>query len=361
MITFLYIVGALVLSIFLFVKMTPQLGRKPSGKRLEIIRNSPNYKQGIFQNKERTMMEPPPFEAFKAMLKKDPLRSPLIPLKTIPIDREKYLNSFSDDVLVTWLGHSTVLIKINGQTILTDPVFSKRASLFQFMGPKKFDYAHEFMVDELPPVDVVLLSHDHYDHLDYHVIKKMKKKAGRFVMPLGVGAHLERWGVEASKIVELDWWEQISINGITYTATPGRHFTGRFLNDRFNTFWCGWAVMSESKRIYFSGDSGYFDGFKAIGEKLGPFDLSIIECGQYSKYWPEIHMTPEESVQAAIDVKSKQAIPMHWGKFKLSIHPWNEPPARFIKEAKEKALAASTPAIGETFELSRIFSNEWWR
>ena len=254
-----------------------------------------------------------------------------------------------------------MLMKINGITLITDPVFSKRASLFQFIGPKKFAYTHEFKISELPPVDLVLLSHDHYDHLDCKVIKALKDKADKFIMPLGVGSHLERWGVDPSKIVELDWWENINYKGITLTAAPGRHFTGRLFNDRFKTLWCGWSIRGKEKRIYFSGDSGYFEGFKEIGEKLGPFDLSFIECGQYSKYWPTIHMAPEESVQAAIDLRSKQAVPIHWGKFKLSIHPWNEPPARFIKKANEENLNVGTPKIGEVFTLNKLPQNEWWR
>lgn len=361
MITFFILLTALLLGIFLLIQMTPQLGRKPSGKRLERILKSTNYKHNQFQNPIHTPMEAPPFEAFKEMKKNDPLRTPAFPLETVPLDTERYLRTKPHEVLLSWLGHSTILIKINGVTIITDPVFSQRASLFQFMGPKKLQYTHAFELSELPPIDVVLLSHDHYDHLDYRVIKALKTKVEKFVMPLGVGAHLERWGVNASKIIELDWWEETVIKGITLTAAPGRHFTGRFLNDRFKTFWCGWAIQGTEKRIYFSGDSGYFDGFKEIGEKLGPFDLSLMECGQYSKYWPAIHMAPEEAVQAAIDLQSKQAIPMHWGKFKLSIHPWNEPPSRFVKKANEVNLKVGTPRIGKSFLMSELPHEEWWR
>lgn len=355
------IIFLLILSVFIFVNRTSQTGQKPSGERLLRIEKSPNFDGKNFQNTVPTKMDAPPFAAFREMMKKVPARIPQAPIQTNAINLSLYNSAKPDEVIVTWLGHSTALIKINGTTILIDPVFSRRASLFQFVGPKKFEYTNKFELNNLPPIDLVLLSHDHYDHLDYKTIKALKDKTEKFIMPLGVGSHLERWGVDTSKIIELDWWEQSIFNGLTLTATPGRHFTGRFFNDRFKTLWCGWSIAGNNKRIYFSGDSGYFDGFKEIGEKLGPFDLTMIECGQYSQYWPAIHMSPEESVHAAIDVQSKKAMPIHWGKFKLSIHNWNEPPARFLNKANELGLKVITPLIGQTFSIDENPNDEWWR
>lgn len=335
-------------------------GRKPKGERLEKILQSENFREGIFQNVEETNMDRPPFEGIREMMKKKADQRPSGSLPSLPIDLSRYKNASDDETLITWLGHSTVLIKINGVTIITDPVFSIRASMFQFLGPKKFDYSCDYYLEDLPPVDVVLLSHDHYDHLDFRAIKFFKDKASKFIMPLGVGAHLEHWGVDASKIEENDWWEAGNYSGVEFTATPGRHFTGRLFTDRFKTLWCGWGIKSEKHNLYFSGDSGYFKGFKTIGEQLGPFDFSMMECGQYSKYWPTIHMMPEESVEAAMDVKSKMAMPMHWGKFKLSIHTWFEPPTRFIKKAAELNLEVASPKIGETFSLDEVSATRWW-
>jgi L-ascorbate metabolism protein UlaG (beta-lactamase superfamily) len=346
--------------IYTLVTLSIQKGRKPKGERLERIMNSENYQQEVFRNKDETNMDRPPIEGIKQMMKKGVDRNPTAPLKTIAIDTARYNQSDSNETLITWLGHSTMLIKINGLTIITDPVFSKRASMFQFIGPQKFAYSCTYKFSDLPKIDIVLLSHDHYDHLDYGSIRYLKDKADRFIMPLGVGSHLEHWGVNPTKIEEYDWWEKATISGVEFTATPGRHFTGRMISDRFKTLWCGWAIKSEKNNFYFSGDSGYFDGFEKIGEKLGPFDFSFVECGQYSQYWPFIHMMPEESVQAAIDVKSKVAMPIHWGKYKLSIHAWYEPPTRFTAKAKAENLAVVTPQIGQTFTLNDIPNEQWW-
>lgn len=359
MIVITILLSLLVLSIFHYSTIFPQMGKKASGDLLERIKKSQNYRNNIFQNPIETKMDAPPFEAIKQMLIKKTDRIPSTAVITSPIDLKRYENEETNDVL-TWLGHSTFLIKLDGITILTDPVFGKRASVFQFIGPRKFKYTNEIRIEDLPKVDIVLISHDHYDHLDYRVIKKLQNTVDKFFIPLGVSAHLEHWGVNPSKIVELDWWENNSFKDIQLTATPARHFSGRTANDRYNTLWCGWAIKSENYSLYFSGDSGYFEGFKEIGEKLGPFDLSMMECGQYSEFWANIHMTPEESVQAAVDLKSKVAIPMHWGKFKLSLHSWHEPPTRFAQKALKDNLKVVLPLIGSTFTFDNLPEQYWW-
>jgi L-ascorbate metabolism protein UlaG (beta-lactamase superfamily) len=357
----LIILFSLVGVTFLYFRLAPQFGGRAKGKRLERILASPNFRNNFFQNPSNTTMEIPPGKVFLEFFKKGIDRTPVKQIETLPINFDAYVNSNKDEVIITWLGHSTLLIKTGGITILTDPVFSKRASMISLFGPKKFNYTHDYELEDLPPIDIVVISHDHYDHLDYKAIKKLKKTVKKFFMPLGVGSHFERWGVDPDKIVELDWWESVNFSNLELVATPSRHFTGRKLNDRFKTLWCGWIIKTEKKRLFFSGDSGYWDGFKKIGEKYGPFDFTMIECGQYSPYWPTIHMAPEESVQAAIDLNSKVAMPIHWGKFRLSLHSWYEPPTRFKTKAEFENLRIVIPKIGETFSLDNLPIDKWWK
>jgi L-ascorbate metabolism protein UlaG (beta-lactamase superfamily) len=337
------------------------MGKKPAGEKLEKVSQSDNFRDGYFQNPVTTLMERPPFEALREMMKRGGGRLPVQAIETLPIDTERYINSASGEVLITWLGHSSFLMRIEGVNLLIDPVLSTRASMSRFMGPKMFDYSHKHTIDEFPPIDLVLLTHDHYDHLDYDLIKQLGSKVKQLFVPLGVGSHLEHWGIDASKVMEFDWWDEVDFNGLKLTATPGRHFTGRTINDRFKTLWCGWAIKGKGHNLYYSGDSGYYNGFKTIGERLGPFDFAMVECGQYSRFWPNIHLMPEESVQVAIDVNSSMAMPMHWGKFRLSQHNWNEPPMRFTAAAREHNLQAVIPVIGQTFTLSNAPLGDWWK
>jgi L-ascorbate metabolism protein UlaG (beta-lactamase superfamily) len=359
MITLIILFSLVVVNI-LYFRFAPQMGGEAKGKRLERIMASPNFKNNFFQNPVKTSMDIPPMKVFKEFFSKGIDRNPSKPIETLPINIKIYNKASDDEVIITWLGHSTLLIKTGGITILTDPVFSERAFMTSFFGPKKFEYTIDYKLDDLPPIDIVIISHDHYDHLDYQTIKTLKKTVKKFFMPLGVGADFERWGVDADKIVELDWWKSVNYLNLELVATPTCHFTGRKLNDRFKTLWCGWVIKSDKKSLYFSGDSGYWEGFKKIGEQYGPFDFTMIECGQYSPYWPTIHMAPEESIQAAIDLKSKVAMPIHWGKFKLSLHSWYEPPTRFMAKAELENLIVAIPRIGETIKLVNLPREEWW-
>jgi L-ascorbate metabolism protein UlaG (beta-lactamase superfamily) len=226
---------------------------------------------------------------------------------------------------------------------------------------KRFPYERAIDLESLPDIDAIVISHDHYDHLDYPTIKILKDRVGRFFTPLGVGSHLMRWGVDEISITELDWWESSKIGGIQLIATPARHFSGRGTGDRNKTQWASWVFKGQDHRIYFSGDGGYANHFKAIGEKYGPFDFAMIECGQYNEKWKAIHMMPEESVQACIDVQGRVMMPIHWGAFNLALHTWTDPVVRARAEASKKGVVMSTPLIGQRFSIHHdIPAEKWW-
>ncbi|MGQ7868548.1 MBL fold metallo-hydrolase [Sunxiuqinia sp. sy24] len=350
---------------FLVIRFHHPLGAPPKGERLIRIQQSPNYANGKFQNPVKTKMQiddVPIFKLMKEFLSTKENRVPESPLKTQAVEKSKFRQD-SSEVVICWLGHSTLLIEIEGQLILADPVFSERVSPFQFLGTKAFPYSESYSIANLPQVDLVLISHDHYDHLDYQTIKQLKHKNVPFVTAVGVGAHLERWGISPDRITELDWGEAFQLtNRVSLTATPARHFSGRGLTNRFSTLWASWVISGSNKRLFFGADSGYYPGFKAIGEKYGPFDIAMLECGQYSQYWPFIHMLPEETLQAAADLQAKAVLPIHWGKYKLSIHPWTEPIERLLAADNDQDIAITTPQIGEVFPLKHSLPQErWWK
>ncbi|HAQ07839.1 MAG TPA: hypothetical protein DCR24_10060, partial [Bacillus bacterium] len=264
---------------------------------------------------------------------------------------------------ITWFGHSAFLLEIEGKSILVDPMFGRAPSPFPMFGGKRYSGTLPFEIEEMPIIDAVLLSHDHYDHLDYGSIMKLKEKVKQYFVPLGVGSHLERWGVSSEKISEHDWWSDFSCGGLQFVCAPARHFSGRSLTDRDSTLWCSWVISGQHSKIYFSGDGGYGPHFKEIGEKYGPFDMTLMECGQYDERWAELHMMPEETVQAHIDVKGKVMIPVHWGAFTLSLHSWHDPVERAVKAANESGVEIATPRIGEpvTAGSERNPSSAWWR
>lgn len=276
-------------------------------------------------------------------------RRPSKPLRVTKPDLKAFQNNRGLQVI--WLGHSTLLARIGGQTVLFDPVFSKRASPFQWIGPKRFANTPEFKLEHLPPVDAVVISHDHYDHLDYHSIKSLKDNAKHFFVPLGLGSHLKRWGVSDQNITELDWWQETTYRGLTLACTPTQHFSGRTLTDRASTLWGSWVVMSNLHKVFFSGDGGYNTHFKQIGEKYGPFDLTLLECGQYDPLWANVHMTPEQTVQAHLDLRGKLMIPIHWGAFVLALHSWTEPVTRALAAAKKAKSIVITPRLGERISI----------
>ncbi|MBF0186366.1 MAG: MBL fold metallo-hydrolase [Magnetococcales bacterium] len=263
---------------------------------------------------------------------------------------------------VTWMGHSTLLIELDGKTVLLDPVFSSNASPFSWLPPRSFYPEMPISPEAIDHVDAVVISHDHYDHLDMHSIKALADKTDRFIVPLAVGGHLRRWGIAEEKITELGWWKSTTLDSITLTATPTRHFSGRSLMDKNRTLWAGWAIRGRDNTLYFGGDSGFFPGFKEIGERLGPFDLTMLECGAYDPAWPNIHMFPEQTAQAHIDLRGKALMPIHWSRFDLALHPWNASVERLETAARKQNLTIVTPRIGQRFAMNgELPATAWWR
>jgi L-ascorbate metabolism protein UlaG (beta-lactamase superfamily) len=275
------------------------------------------------------------------------------------VDFTPYYRPLKNRLYATWLGHSSVLITIDDHLILTDPVFEKHVSYF---GPTRYSGDIPMDIDQVPMIDAVVISHDHYDHLNKYTIQQLEGKTKKFFVPLAVGSHLIAWGVPQEKIIELDWWESKPFDArLTITATPAQHFSGRSLIDQNQSLWTSWVISGTNHNIFFSGDSGYFDGFKKIGKTYGPFDMTFVECGSYDKNWHRVHMFPEEAVQAHIDLQGQVLHPIHWGTFKLAFHPWYEPMERLLKAAEKAGVNALTPVIGETsfYGESSVIS-KWW-
>ncbi len=259
------------------------------------------------------------------------------------------------------LGHSTMLLKLRGEFWLTDPVFSERASPFQWAGPKRF-HQPPISIADLPPIKGVILSHDHYDHLDHAAILQLNDKVEHFITPLRVGDTLVKWGISAAKVRQLDWWQSVTIDGLQLVATPSQHFSGRGLFDGNSTLWASWVILDDDMRVFFSGDTGYFDGFKTIGDTYGPFDVTLVETGAYGAEWPDIHMQPEQTLQAHLDLRGKTLVPIHNGTFDLAMHPWHEPFDRIVELARQNGVTLSTPQMGEQLDLAQPQAGRhWWQ
>ncbi len=296
--------------------------------------------------------------AFKFFFQKPKNTEPEGSIPVIELSREDLLTA-PDNTLYR-LGHSTLLLKMQGAFWLTDPVFSERASPFQWMGPKRFHQA-PISIADLPPIKAVILSHDHYDHLDHAAILQLADKVEHFITPTGVGDRLIAWGIPADKIQQLGWWQSTQVHGVELVATPAQHFSGRSLRDRDQTLWASWTILNQDQRIFFSGDSGYFAGFKEIGDKYGPFDLTLIETGAYDKQWPDVHMQPEQSLQAHLDLRGKRLLPIHNGTFDLALHAWHEPFDRIVELARQHQVKISTPMMGEAVDIAEAQSGQaWW-
>lgn len=259
----------------------------------------------------------------------------------------------------TWLGHASLLINIDGYRILTDPIFDEKVS---FLGPKRMNGQLPVRSEQLRDIDAVVISHDHHDHLNKKTIKKLKHAARRFLVPEGVSPLMQSWGIPPEKIVELGWWESsIFDKGLKFVCTPSQHRSGRNISSRYSTLWASWVIRTPHFSIFFSGDTGYFNGFKKIGHMYGPFDMTFLECGAYDPMWANIHMFPEECVQAHIDLKGKLLHPVHWGTFNLSLHSWYDPMQRLTAFARKKNVEVATPVSGQTIEYgNKKLGHSWW-
>lgn len=361
MVSFLVALVVLAAGIWAFLQL-PVFGANPSGGRLARILKSPNYRDGTFAYPIETPVQAPNTSYWKMtrdfLFKKIPNAEPPAPLPSVKTD----LNTLTGDApVVVWFGHSSYFVRIGGKNLLIDPVFSDRASPVQFAGTGSYPSTRVYSVADLPPLDAVILTHDHYDHLDYETILALIPKTASFHVALGVGAHLERWGVSTEKITEYDWWESGKIaDSLHLVATPARHFSGRGLT-RGKTLWVGYVLRSPTHVLYLGGDSGYGPHFREIGERFGPFDLAILENGQYDLQWPLIHLMPEEVPQAAVELRAKALLPVHWGRFTLALHAWTDPIERVTKKAAELGMPVATPKIGEPVVLGQPMPrSRWW-
>ncbi len=354
-----FIIFLILLSIFLFVKH-PKFGKTPHGERLELVKKSPNYKNGIFQNLSETpqLAEEATFSKIFHDLFFSKNRRPK---HKIPSQKNDLLHLPPNDDVLVWFGHSSYFIQIDGKRILVDPVFSGNASPFSFM-IKAFGGADVYNSEDIPEIDYLFITHDHWDHLDYKTILRLKPRVGKVITGLGTGEHLEYWGFGNEQIIEKDWYQSVELGGgFTVTVTPARHFSGRGLKSK-QSLWASFVLQTPTFRIFIGGDGGYDFHFAETGQKFGPFDLAILENGQYNISWKYIHMMPEQVLQAAKDLKAKRLFPVHNSKFALANHAWDEPLKKITELNKEAKLPVITPMIGEKVLLkkeSQEFSN-WW-
>jgi L-ascorbate metabolism protein UlaG (beta-lactamase superfamily) len=361
MIVSLVIVVALIAAVYFFMQQE-KFGSQPTGERLELVRVSPQYREGAFQNQSPTpsLTEDASYTAIlnEFFFKKKERQKPVQVLPSVKTD---LFGLKKEENIWVWIGHSSYFMQIDGKTILVDPVLSGAASPLSFT-TKSFPGSDIYTADDIPAIDFLFISHDHWDHLDYDTIKKLQPKIKTIITGLGTGEHLERWGFKKEMIVEKDWNETINLaEGFTVSITPARHFSGRTFK-RNTALWVSFVLQTPLHKIYIGGDSGYDEHFKTIGKTHGPFDVAILECGQYDKSWKYIHMMPEEVVQAAEDLNAKKLLAVHWGKFALGNHAWDEPAVRVYKAAQQKQMKSLTPMIGEQVNIddeSQIFF-PWW-
>ena len=352
--------------LIIFMNVAPTFGGDPTSEEKEAYQQLSNYAEGHFVNELPTSVfvdSPDTPSANDSSVSEVVDRYPANPIPVSAIDWNQ-VNSKNDSL--TWLGHSAYLLSIDDKKILLDPMLSPVASPVSFVGINRYEYSEEIMlnmIDEMPPIDAVFITHDHYDHMDYHSIVKLKSKVSHFFVPLGCGSHLIRWGIKQDKITELNWWEEAEYQELTVALTPSRHGSGRDPFSIDTTLWGGWVILGNKNRIYTSGDGGYGPHFKEIGNKYGPFDVTLMEGAQYDQRWAEIHMVPEQAVQANLDVNGETMMLMHWGAFTLANHAWNEPIKRALEEANKKEVDIIAPMIGETVLLDselQTSPTSWW-
>lgn len=364
MIYLLLFLVVLAVSISLFIYIHPAFGGSPSKEQKKGYNKFDHYVNGKFVNLVTTTMNMSPSTIFSLMKDSISRGKDRNPAGQFPVPVMDWNKIKREEDSLTWFGHSAFLLSIDNKKILIDPMLGPTASPVTFAGSKRYSEDMLRVIDEMPFIDAVFITHDHYDHLDYPSILKLMSKVAHFFVPYGVSAHLISWGVAKEKITELNWWEEMEHEGLTIALTPSKHFSGRGIFNRDPTLWGGWVILGKNTRFYTSGDGGYDTHFKEIGRKYGPFDITLIEGGQYDRRWSWVHMTPEEAVQAHIDVKGKHMMLIHWGAFTLAYHGWTEPIERALKEAKKAEVKLIAPEIGETVPLLEELSipiSSWWK
>lgn len=354
------VLACLLTAAVLFLKLWPAFGGRASAEdRQDYARRAENYWDGKFYNDGD-------FEIVRKTDKKDEKicsAKGVMPEGELPVQTPSFGKAVSEDeIQVTWFGHSSLLLQMHGKNILIDPVFSERSSPVSFVGSKRFSRV-PVTVEDLPEIDLLVISHDHYDHLDYNVIRELDDKVKQYIVPLGVENHLERWHISEDKIRNMAWWEEITVDGLTIGCTPARHYSGRSLDDQFATLWASWVFQDKYHKVFESGDSGYGGQYQRIHNRYGDFDFVLTDCAQYDVNWPEVHMFPEEAVQAAQTLGAKTAMPIHWGTFALARHPWDDSAERFVTAGEEAGLQIVTPQMGETMNLKNAgeYKKRWWR
>ncbi|ASW76339.1 beta-lactamase [Chryseobacterium piperi] len=360
---YLIIILFISIAVYFLITSQPAFGAEPTGKRLEKMKKSKHYKESQFHNLSHTPSIAEGYSMPKVLYdfflaKKDPL---LKPLKNIPSVHTDLKNISKDQDVFIWLGHSSYYIQTDGVSFLIDPVLSSYGSPFKYFN-KAFAGSDIFKPEDIPNIDYLVITHDHYDHLDYPTVKAIRNRVGTVILPLGVGAHFEKWGYSESQLIEEEWGSTSDLkNQIKIIYTPARHFSGRKVK-RNGTLWTSYVLETPTKKIFLGGDSGYDSHFKMIGEKYGPFDYAIMENGQYNEAWKYIHALPEDVVQASIDINARNIIPVHSSKFALALHPWNEPLKKITSLSKGKNLHILTPMIGEQVNLNHSDNQFrlWW-
>lgn len=327
--------------------------------RTQRIQHSQQWNDGVFENPEP--MKNDLWGSVVSMFDSDPHTSPTDSLPVTKVDPALFKTQPGTGLRVTWLGHSSFILEQDGHRFLVDPVWALRSSPSQWLGPKRW-YHPPIALSQLPELDAVLISHNHFDHFDPEVIKTLTAKKLRFVVPLGLGEALEGLGVQSDRITELDWWETTQFGNLKITSTPARHTSGRGLFDQAKTLWMGFALQGLKHNVYYSGDTGPFKSAPEIGKRLGPFDLTLIECGQYNQAWPDWHLTPEKTLATHQAVRGRVLIPVHWGLFPLASHSWKEPVERLLVANTDGAAKILVPKPGQSIEPeSQSKLPEWWK
>lgn len=362
----LYVLGLIILIVALaaiWMNTAPQFGQVPDDEMQKSYTSFSHFRDGLFFNAIETTMDLS-IKDYPSLMyqfwfvkgKKEPSKE--LPQKNFTSDDLQIHND--SNLRLRWFGHSAFYIEMDGLRLLLDPMLGESPSPHKLLGTQRFNDSLPIQPKDLPEIDAVLYSHDHYDHLDYTTVLTIKDRVKRWFVPLGLESHLLKWGVEEERIEVLKWWDSVEFEGLRLVSTPARHFSGRKFTQN-QTLWTSWVIEGSHHKIFFSGDGGYWDGFKEIGKKEGPFDLCLMECGAYNEMWKAIHCMPEESAQAAVDLKGRLMMPIHWGAFNLALHDWDDPILRVSEKAKELGMPMLTPIIGEEVVIPVYVPNEsWW-